>query len=112
MPTDLGSIARVCHEANRAWCVANDDNSQVPWDDAPDWQRLSALEGVKKALEGATPEQLHIAWCRYKTAHGWKYGEVKDVQAMTHPCLVPYAKLPEEQRRKDSIFHAIVGALA
>lgn len=105
-------IARVCHEANRAWCEANGDTSQVPYDHAEGWQRDSAIEGVQAALEGATPEQLHESWCAAKVRDGWVYGEVKDAVAKTHPCLVRYDLLPEDQRLKDHLFGAIVGALS
>ena len=107
----LTTIARVCHEANRAWCVANGDDSQVPWDDAPEWQRQSAINGVQAALVGATPEQLHESWMQEKQRDGWVYGAVKNAATKEHPCLVPYDKLPIEQRRKDHLFRAIVSAL-
>lgn len=55
-------IARVCHEANRAWCVANEDFSQLAWDVAPDWQRESVIIGVKGALDGNSPEESHQSW--------------------------------------------------
>ncbi|MFD8771450.1 RyR domain-containing protein [Streptomyces sp. NPDC059916] len=114
MPTDkeVGDIARVCHDANRAWQIASGDPAVSPaWDDAPDWQRASAIDGVCKALDGATSEQLHRDWCDFKTDGGWVFGPVKDETAKTHPCLVPYSELPVEQRRKDDLFAAIVAAL-
>jgi hypothetical protein len=104
-------IARVCHEANRAWCEATGDHSQTGWDDAPDWQRESALKGVLGALNGNTPEQSHESWLAEKIATGWTYGEVKDPEAKTHPCMVDYSELPREQRKKDRLFVAVVGAL-
>ncbi|WP_202551633.1 RyR domain-containing protein [Streptomyces sp. SID8352] len=81
------------------------------WDESPEWQRVSAIQGVRKALEGATPEQLHQDWCDFKTSDGWVYGPVKDEAAKTHPCLMSYRDLPPEQRRKDALFAAIVAAL-
>jgi len=54
---------------------------------------------------------LHESWCDFKRADGWVFGEVKDAGAKTHPCLVPYAELPEEQKIKDHLFSAIVTAL-
>lgn len=114
MTTDeeIGAIARVCHDANRAWQIATDDPAVSPlWDDAPEWQRASAIQGVRKSLDGATAEQLHQDWCSFKTDDGWVYGPVKDETAKTHPCLVPYGELPDEQRRKDALFAAIVAAL-
>lgn len=107
----IEEIARLCHEVNRAYCEATGDMSQVPWEQAPDWQRHSAIMGVKYALGGATPEQLHESWCKLKLDEGWTYGEVKDAINKTHPCLVPYAKLPESQQVKDHLFGAVVRAM-
>lgn len=105
-------LARVTHEANAAWCLAHGDTSQPPWDEAPDWQTSSARDGVEFALAGASPEELHENWSALKIREGWTYGEEKDPEAKTHPCLVPYDQLPEQQRTKDALFHAIVAALA
>lgn len=60
-------IARVCHEANRALqVIQNDPAISLHWDEAPLWQRNSAVEGVEKAIAGATPEELHQSWCDFK----------------------------------------------
>jgi hypothetical protein len=112
MVTTTEQIARVCHEANRAWCAANGDLSQPAWDDAPDWQRESAIAGVDGARRGNTPEQSHESWSQHKLADGWRYGATKDPDAKTHPCLVSYAELPPEQRLKDHLFVGIVAALS
>jgi hypothetical protein len=111
MPVTMNDIARVCHEANRAYCLALGDTSQLPWNESPDWQRSSAQLGVENALTGASPEQSHESWLAEKAANGWKYGPVKDADAKTHPCFVPYADLPADQRAKDALFVAIVNAL-
>lgn len=106
-------IAQACHEANRAVQLATGDPAPSPhWDDAEEWQRDSAISGVKFALNGATPEQQHEEWCRDKETAGWSYGDVKDPAAKTHPCLVPYGQLPAGQKAKDALFVAIVTALA
>ena len=108
---DIYDIAHVCHEANRALQLnAHEDDISPHFTSAPAWQRESAIEGVKAALEGQTSEQLHESWCRYKIEEGWVYGDVKDAEAKTHPCLVPYAELPAEQRLKDAVFRGIVTA--
>lgn len=106
-------IASVCHEANRAYCLALGDTSQLPWTDAPEWQRVSAINGVQFHLDnpGSSPSASHENWLREKQATGWTYGPVKDVDAKTHPCYMPYDELPEAQRRKDALFIAIVTAL-
>jgi hypothetical protein len=106
-------IAYVCHSANKAWCDLHGDFSQKRWEDAEEWQRQSAIAGVKFRLEnpGASPKMQHEAWRQAKAADGWVYGEEKDAEKKTHPCMVPYAELPEFQRRKDALFAAICNAL-
>lgn len=108
----IEKIAEVAHEANRIYCEATGDNSQPTWRDAPEWQKESAMNGVKVALDGATPEQQHEAWAKDKVAAGWIYGEVKDAARKTHPCLVPYSQLPEQQKRKDALYIAVAQAMA
>ena len=67
------------------------------------------MAGVLFHLENeVTPEQSHVSWMREKTDNGWVYGEVKDPENKTHPCIVDYDKLPQEQRVKDHLFKAIV----
>lgn len=106
-------VAQVAHEINRAYCASMGDESQVAWADAPDWQKASALAGVDMHMANpdATPEQSHESWLAQKTAEGWSYGKVKDVAAKTHPCFLPYADLPAEQRAKDYLFRGAVHAL-
>lgn len=107
-------IARVCHEVNRAFCQSIGDNSQPTWEDAPDWQKESAINGVKFHLANPTagPDASHVNWLKEKVLSGWVYGEVKDPIAKTHPCIVPYEQLPVEQQSKDYIFRAIIHALS
>lgn len=107
-------IAKVCHQANKAWCERNDDHSQKDWEDAEQWQRESAIKGVIFAIENPdAPESAqHDAWSKDKADSGWKYGEVKDAEKKTHPCLVPFEELPVHQQKKDILFRAIVKALS
>jgi hypothetical protein len=106
-------IAQVCHQANRAWCASNGDLSQPDWMDAPEWQTESAINGVKFRLENpeAGPDAMHNSWSSEKVAAGWVYGDVKDAEKKTHPCLVPFDQLPEFQQKKDRLFSAIVDSL-
>lgn len=105
------NIARICHEANRAYCVSLGDLSQLPWDEAPQWQRESAVKGVILHLSGDHgPEASHQSWLEEKERTGWKYGPVKDIDKKEHPCFLPFDQLPPEQQRKDVLFLAIVGA--
>lgn len=108
------SIARVAHEVNRAYCLSLGDFTQPLWEDAPNWQRASAMEGVKKHLQNPSmsPAESHAAWSEQKVKDGWVYGPVKDAEKKEHPCLVEYADLPAEQRAKDYLFKGVVTAIA
>ncbi len=108
----IEACARAAHEVNRAYCLALGDASQAPWQGAPEWQRTSALNGVRGVLDGNTPEQSHEGWLAEKAATGWKYGPVKDPEKKEHPCFVPYAELPPEQKKKDSLFVSTVRCVA
>lgn len=111
---DIDYVAKVCHEANRAYCAALGDISQAPWPDAPEWQRDSARAGVRfiRANPDAGPSASHGSWLAEKERDGWRYGPVKDPERKEHPCYVPYDQLPVEQRAKDHIFGAIVRAMS
>lgn len=111
--TDL-KIARVCHEVNRAYCEALGDTSQLPWEDAPEWQRQSAVTGVvlHRTSPTAGAQASHESWSKEKVEGGWVYGDAKDAEKKTHPCLVPFDQLPREQQAKDHIFRGVVLALA
>ena len=105
-------IARTCHEVNRAYCQALGDMSQPSWEDAPGWQKESALMGVRLHLGGDHgPEASHESWMAQKLAEGWVYGPVKNPEKKEHPCMVPFLELPKEQQAKDFIFRAVVHSL-
>lgn len=109
----VNSIAKICHQANKAYCELQLDASQPDWDVAPSWQIESAIKGVEFCLDNpdAPPSVNHESWLKQKTDEGWVYGEVKDAINKTHPCCVPYDKLPEEQKAKDYLFKGIVDSL-
>jgi hypothetical protein len=114
----LVQVAEMCHEANRVYCRLIGDDTQPPWNQAPGWQVDSACNGVQKILDDFDAplhrteqnRRQHDAWMYTKLMDGWKYGPVKDAKKKEHPCLVPYDNLPDEQKRKDVLFRAIIEA--
>jgi hypothetical protein len=107
-------IASVCHEANRAYCATQGDLLHDSWEDTDPAIQATTVAGVRHALDhpGVSARGMHENWCKDKTAAGWVYGETKDAEKKTHPCLVPYEQLPPHDRFKDELFLAIVGVLA
>ena len=107
-------IAKVAHAVNAAYCQSQGDMSQKPWEQAPEWQKTSAVNGVLFHLENpdAGPSHSHDSWMKEKIEAGWVYGTEKDEEKKTHPCIVPYAELPPQQQAKDYIFRAVVHAPA
>ena len=83
--------------------------SQPDWNDALEWQKISAVKGVEfhDANLEALPSASHDSWLKEKSENGWVHGSVKDEELKTHPCMVKYDKLPADQKAKDFIFKAI-----
>lgn len=108
------SIARVAHEVNKAYCEALGDKTQVNWEEAPEWQKESAIKGAELHLTNPNlgVDASHRAWMEHKLAEGWTYGPVKDADKREHPCLVPFVDLPKEQQMKDWLFRGVVHAIA
>ena len=106
-------IAFVCHEVSRAVCAAFGDHSQVPWSEAPDWQKSSAVNGVLFHMWNphAGAEESHEHWYSEKRDQGWVYGPVKDVAAKMHPCMLCFEDLPKHQQLNDHLFKTIVNVL-
>src|SRR5437764_1495937 len=92
---NIEQVAKVAHETNRAYCQSVGDNSQPVWDDAPEWQKRSAIKGAEFHLEQLSkgiepsPSASHDSWLAEKASDGWKYGPVKDPSKKEHPCFVP-----------------------
>ncbi|NGX06421.1 MULTISPECIES: RyR domain-containing protein [Mycobacteroides] len=53
------------------------------------------------------PEAAHDSWWRAYQELGWTYGPVRDVEAKTHPDMVPFASLGYEERIKDAVWIAL-----
>ena len=105
-------VAKICHEANKAYCATIGDNTQPSWEDAPEWQKESAINGVRFHClnENTTPADSHNSWLKEKTEQGWSWGEIKDAEKKEHPCFTAYENLPKSQQIKDYIFKNIVEA--
>jgi peptidoglycan/xylan/chitin deacetylase (PgdA/CDA1 family) len=107
-------IAPVMHEAVRAWQKANGQEPAPPWLRAPGWMKNATYEAVAWRLANpkAAPSAQHVQWLAQKRAAGWTYGRTKNGVKKTHPLMVPYADLPDVERRKDALVAAIIDSLS
>ena len=110
---EITKVAKVCHEVNRAYCKATGMPELPAWDEAPQWMRDSAIQGVRAMVESkaTTPEQLHQKWVEYKVKEGWVWGPKKDPEKKTHPSLLPYDALLPAEKVKDYLFAAVVNSM-
>ena len=111
---EITYIAANCHNTNKLYCETLGDFSQPLWQDTPEEIKQSAINGVHYVLDNpnVTSEEQHENWMKVKVKDGWIYGEEKDMEKKTHPCLVPYSELPKTQQFKDRLFKlACVNAL-
>lgn len=56
-----------------------------------------SLEGLLERLA----ENTHDVWAAQRMQDGWIYGPQRDDVHKQHPCLVPYADLPESEKECD-----------
>lgn len=57
-------------------------------------------EKLEKLVEEMS-KNVHEVWAETRIKQGWKYGELRNDELKTHPCLVPYEDLPEEEKDYD-----------
>jgi hypothetical protein len=113
MKLTITQVAKIVHDTNRSYCQCLGDHSQLLWENAPEWQRKSMIDGVKFHLANpdASPSASHERWLVVKEQAGWKYGPIKDEVKKEHPCIVPFDQLPEEQQIKDKLVKAKIDVL-
>ena len=48
-------------------------------------------------------ENVHENWSVGRIADGWTYGETRNDEKKTTPCLVPYAELTDSEKEYDRV---------
>lgn len=46
-------------------------------------------------------KNVHEVWAEGRMEDGWTYGEERNDELKTHPCLISYEQLPEEEKDYD-----------
>ena len=110
----IADIAKICHTANKALCEIDGDTSQKEWENAEEWQKISAIDGVVYVINNPdiSDSTLHDIWMQNKLKDGWVYGKEKDINKKIHNCLVPFEELPPIQQAEDTLLIAICKALS
>ena len=104
-------IARIVHEQNRAYqYILQDTNPSQPWDSEQEWIRNALMHAVELVREGANEAEIQQFWVDSRHDLGWELGEDKNYESVppTHPNLVPFEKLPEDEKRKARATVALV----
>ena len=67
-----------------------------------DTQGIRLPEAIEVLVEKLA-ENTHDVWAQQRLADGWRYGAARNDAAKEHPCLVPYADLPESEKEYDRL---------
>lgn len=101
-------IARVIHAVNGVLQeIHGEAGPQPDWQHTPKPMRARVLALVRLYRSGGTPRAAHEQWVTMMEASGWRHGLEKSSKARTHPNMVSYPELPQCQRIKDSMSHAV-----
>lgn len=65
-----------------------------------DLSTIELPEGYDEICEEIA-EEIHKRWAAERISQGWKYGEFRDDRLKITNCLVPYNRLPDEEKQYD-----------
>ena len=65
-----------------------------------DTTNVSSPDALDSLVEQMS-KNFHEIWVETRIQQGWRYGEQRNDELKTHPCLVPYEELPEEEKEYD-----------
>lgn len=46
-------------------------------------------------------KNVHDVWAETRISQGWTYGKERNDEKKTHPCLIPYEELPDNEKEYD-----------
>ena len=64
------------------------------------------LSGIKlpdelETLTEHLARNIHEVWAQSRMSQGWRYGEKRNDDLKTHPSLIPYEQLSEQEKQYD-----------
>ena len=104
----LENLAEIIYEATRLEAKWS-NRSIVPekWNNRDDKFRTQFIDIIDKYMSQdnlPTPKKAHNSWVEAYRKMGWQYGKTRSVVEKTHPDMVPFEKLPKDERDKDAVF--------
>ena len=90
--------------------AANAPIIPVPWDEREEAFKKQFLEVIERQSgdrRSRSPEELHGSWMQAYIDMGWEYGPEYSREKKTHPDMVPYADLQQQEQDKDAVFVAL-----
>jgi ryanodine receptor 2 len=89
---------------NRAHCAADSPpRKNAMYEPKPIDTTAVELPDEILDLAEKLAENTHDLWSQMRFENGWSYGPHRDDANKKHPCLVPYADLPEEEKQYDRV---------
>ena len=72
------------------------------------------LDEVLLSLVESLSHNAHEVWAQRRMSEGWTWGRERSDELRQHPCLIPYADLPESEKDYDRklVVRTILGILA
>ena len=105
----VDAVARIVHNAQRDlgyWL--EDPYPPEPYDALPEEQRRPVQSLVRLIIGGYPPEYVQEMWIESMKEKGWDWGEEKDPNRKTHPCITGFEELPLWERKKVLLAYDIV----
>lgn len=65
-----------------------------------DTSEINLPDDLKPLIEEIA-KNVHEVWAIGRIRDGWIYGEERNTEMKTTPCLIPYENLPEEEKQYD-----------
>lgn len=80
------------------------------WDDREEAFKAQLRDVIERQCgpdRKSSPEELHDDWVLAYVKMGWTYGPERDAEKKTHPDMVPYGDLQQQEQDKDAVFVAL-----
>ncbi len=61
------------------------------------------LPAELEVLKERMAENAHEVWSQTRMDQGWTWGPERNDAQLKHPCLIPYAELPDSEKEYDRV---------